>query len=198
MRSIYLFRHGITEWNLAGRTQGGESDVPLSAQGYEQAEQLSVRLSSRLLSAIYSSPMQRCLETARRVQARVAVPLIVDPSLTELKYGVAAGRLSAENKKDYPDIYRLWFSTTADQTPDLGFPEGETRSAFIKRISTGMQSLLACSTGDIAISTHSGVIWNFIQYLQAVPPADIKFCEPFLFRTDLANSDSLRYVGPLV
>src|SRR5574341_790027 len=63
---IFLIRHGESEYNCYGRYTG-QRDVPLSALGRRQAQQLARRLESEPLAVIYSSPLQRARETAEAI-----------------------------------------------------------------------------------------------------------------------------------
>ena len=65
--TVYLARHGESDWNAANRFQG-HSDRPLTELGREQAEALADALAvRRRSSAIYSSPLRRALDTATAV-----------------------------------------------------------------------------------------------------------------------------------
>lgn len=64
---LYLIRHGETIWNEKGLWQG-IADVPLNEKGKDQAKKLAERL--KRVDAIYSSPLKRCLETAREIAER--------------------------------------------------------------------------------------------------------------------------------
>src|SRR5215470_7682965 len=69
---IYLARHGQTDWNLRGVTQG-RTDIPLNETGREQARQLKTRLAGIHLDAIYSSTLRRSRETAEIVHGQLAI-----------------------------------------------------------------------------------------------------------------------------
>jgi len=62
-RRIIVWRHGRTEWNLAGRVQG-QTDVPLDEVGREQAREAAARLASLQPTRIITSDLSRALETA--------------------------------------------------------------------------------------------------------------------------------------
>jgi len=64
---ILLIRHGETDWNRIHRFQG-RSDVPLNQKGREQARALAVALKHEPITAIYSSPLVRAIETARLIK----------------------------------------------------------------------------------------------------------------------------------
>lgn len=69
-KEIYFIRHGKTEWNELGRTQGQEADIELNDIGRNQAEKTGVylkqfRSSSTDFDCVLSSPLKRCKETAK-------------------------------------------------------------------------------------------------------------------------------------
>ena len=84
---IILLRHGQADNNtkkiLAGRTPG----INLTEQGREQAEQSGQMLKDLNISAIYSSPIDRAMQTAEIVGKHCGVEPISDDRLIELDMG---------------------------------------------------------------------------------------------------------------
>lgn len=91
MGSIIFLRHGQAANNvervLSGRTPG----VPLTEEGLRQAGQAAEFLSEMDISAVYSSPMQRALETAEVVAKRISLDVTTDDRLIELDMGKFTG-----------------------------------------------------------------------------------------------------------
>ena len=71
---LYLVRHGATELTAEDRFSGSVG-VDLSAEGRRQAARLGERLRAEALTAIYSSPLSRALDTARLVAGECALPV---------------------------------------------------------------------------------------------------------------------------
>ncbi|HEX4185846.1 MAG TPA: histidine phosphatase family protein, partial [Stellaceae bacterium] len=63
---LFLFRHGETDWNRAGRLQG-HTDTLLNATGLAQAQALAERLRPHRLDAVMSSDLVRAWTTGRIV-----------------------------------------------------------------------------------------------------------------------------------
>ncbi|GAB3591010.1 histidine phosphatase family protein [Angustibacter peucedani] len=98
MPTVLLIRHGRTAANASGVLAGWTPGVDLDERGREQATDLARRLAVVPLSALVSSPLERCQQTA---QAVVAVPgpkdaarpdVVTDDRLGECRYGDWTGR----------------------------------------------------------------------------------------------------------
>ncbi len=90
--TIYLVRHGETEWNRAGRVQG-HLDSPLTRRGEAQAQAVGAALGALLDGddvALVASPLGRTLATARiirRALGRDAAAIATDDRLREISWG---------------------------------------------------------------------------------------------------------------
>ena len=72
---LYIIRHGQTDWNVQGRIQGRQ-DIPLNAAGRSQAQMLAKGMEKRPVTAIYSSPQLRAMETAMALAGNQGVEVI--------------------------------------------------------------------------------------------------------------------------
>ena len=62
--TVFLVRHGESEWNLEGRLQGQTSNIPLTALGREQANHTAAQLANSGAQIVVSSDLLRTVETA--------------------------------------------------------------------------------------------------------------------------------------
>jgi broad specificity phosphatase PhoE len=105
---ILLVRHGETDWNKDHRFQG-RSDVPLNQTGRDQAHALAMALRGESVTAIYSSPLLRALETARIIKAyHPTAPLIQAEGLAEMDLGDFEGMPAQQWAEKYPDFRKAW------------------------------------------------------------------------------------------
>ena len=86
--TLYLARHGQTEWNHSARIQGRE-DIPLNDTGRIQAQRLGEGLRELGIERIWSSPLSRAQETARTIASicHIDSPITLLDGLTERDFG---------------------------------------------------------------------------------------------------------------
>lgn len=163
MARILLVRHAPTPetgTRLTGRIPG----VSLGEVGTKAASATSKALSGLNLDAVYSSPIERTLETARIVAEPHSLTPILDPGLTEIDFGTWTGR-------DLADLRRTEQWTTVQSNPArFRFPEGES---FVEAQTRAVESVqrIADELGDgsaVAVS-HSDVIKLVIAYYLGQP-----------------------------
>ncbi len=100
---VALVRHGQTEWNASKRFVG-RTDIPLDATGHQQARTLAAGLDASF-DAMYSSPLQRALQTAHALAPPQPVVL---PGLAELDQGELEGLTGEEAHRRFPDFFEAW------------------------------------------------------------------------------------------
>jgi broad specificity phosphatase PhoE len=119
---IFLVRHGETDFNLTHRFQG-RIDIPLNKEGKNQAHALALALKDEPLTAIYSSPLIRAMETARSIKAfHPSSLLFEEEGLTEMDLGEFDGMQAADWGSQHQDFFKTWRTTPSR----LKMPGGES------------------------------------------------------------------------
>lgn len=102
---IQLIRHGETDWNVALKYQG-TSDIPLNANGRQQAEALAGAMKGESWDHIVSSPLSRAMDTAKAIATAIGIPheeIVPDKRTQERAYGDAEGMTIPEREAVWPD-----------------------------------------------------------------------------------------------
>ena len=153
---LLLIRHGQTDWNIARRFQG-HSDIPLNQTGIKQAKALAERLSSQHIDALYSSDLQRALETAKIICKSEwhSYLLHSDSRLREINFGSWEGLTYKEIKEKYP-------AALAERENDIyknAPPNGETLEQLCARVQSMLDELYARHKDQaVLIVSHGGVL----------------------------------------
>jgi probable phosphoglycerate mutase len=155
---LLLIRHGTNDW-VHGRLAGWTPGVHLNDDGRRQAQSLATRLAFLPIDAIYSSPLDRTVETARAVAAPRGMPIQVVQEVGEVKYGEWQG---AELKELYK--HELWPGVQFYPS-GTRFPNGETLGEAQIRMVTALDKLRAAHPkGIIAVFSHADIIKLAIAY----------------------------------
>lgn len=158
---LCLVRHGETDWNAQRRVQG-QIDIPLNAKGQTQAAALARCLVTERFAALYSSDLQRALQTAEPTASAQQLPIRSDPSLRERHFGVLQALTAEEAQARHPQA-RL---KHVARDPEYALESGESLVAFERRIRACLESLFCRHAGEtILVVTHGGVL--DIAYRQA-------------------------------
>jgi broad specificity phosphatase PhoE len=159
LAKIILVRHGETDWNKVRRIQGGDSDTPLSETGLHQAEMLALRLKNEKITAIFSSPLQRAMHTARAIASYHNLGIVVLPSLIEIKVGELEGRLATDLMQRFDEFL---CGNGKDKKPYVP-PGGESVEDVQKRAWETITSLADQQPeGTLVIVTHYFIIMTVI------------------------------------
>ncbi len=188
---IYLFRHGQTDWNLAGKIQG-HADIPLNATGEEQALELADLLRPYSFSTIYCSDLQRAQKTAQIIGEQHGCFVSPHFALREANLGLAEGLTYSEVKKRFGELFWSFQGSDSANFWDFSYPEGESRRAVVQRVLQFMQTL---EESSCAIATHGGVIRLLLLYLtqqQGVSVADIPIPNCALYKLSY-SADRVEY-----
>jgi uncharacterized phosphatase len=145
MTTLYLVRHGETDWNAERRIQG-RTDIPLNDTGRAQAATTGALLSRRTWDGLFSSPLVRAVQTAMIIGGEIGMPVLdtID-AIAERNYGEAEGL-------DYESIERKF-------PGDTTVPGRETHQEVADRVLPALMQLAALRAGEsLVVVTHGGVI----------------------------------------
>ena len=93
--SIYVIRHGKTDWNLESRIQG-KTNISLNEIGINQAEEVREKLENKEIDLIISSPLDRTRQTAEIINKNMKLPIKYNENLMERNFGIYEGKNSKE------------------------------------------------------------------------------------------------------
>ncbi len=159
MRTLYLVRHAVTDWNAEARYQG-QTDVPLNDLGRAQAQSLRERLSRRAVlydaevCAVVSSDLQRARESAEIAFAVPGRTLHLDPELRELRYGVFEGLSRDEIRERHGEAFARFTRDLAFAT-EGGESRADGRRRALRAIETWLERL---PQPHLVIMTHGGIL----------------------------------------
>lgn len=116
---LYLVRHGATPLTKEDRFSGAEN-VDLSEEGRRQVQHLAVRLADDKIAAIYASPLDRTMDTARILGRPHKLMPAPRDGLREISHGHWEGLTRKEVEKQFPDEYTAWESDPFTFAPEGG------------------------------------------------------------------------------
>ncbi|MCX7796625.1 MAG: alpha-ribazole phosphatase [bacterium] len=152
--SIYIIRHGETDWNREGIYQG-QTDIPLNENGRETAKRLGIALSKIRFVSIYSSDLLRARETAEIINSFLNVPLYCVIDLRELDFGEWTGISIWEMSRKDPELFKKWQEDPWNVSP----PGGETFRDLTERVMRFLESISKKYKGEnVLVVSHAGPI----------------------------------------
>lgn len=164
---IHLLRHGLTD-NSEGKYIG-HTDVPLSAEGIEQIENMKRDYIYPYADVVFTSPLSRCKDTARLIYPEAKMIVIDD--LIEYNFGEFEGR-TAEELHEKEELFDSWLRGEKDIAP----PFGENNSDFARRVCTAFaaiaEGIMKSDYDEVAIVTHGGVVMTIMAAF-AIPEASM-------------------------
>ncbi len=152
-RTLFLARHGETDWNAEGRWQG-QTDVPLNAAGRAQALALAARMRREEIASVASSDLARARATAEIVAEALGIPGVhTDRDLREQGYGRFEGLTRGESAARFP---AEWARHVADWhvTP----PGGERYEELVARVRDAVRRIAEGQPSPALVIMHGGAI----------------------------------------
>lgn len=151
---LYLIRHGQSAGNAEGRF-GGHGPTPLSELGVRQAEKTAKVLAKEGIHVIYSSDLDRAVQTAEPLAQILDLPIHKSEAFRERNVGVLQGLTFDESKQQFPRDYYALINRNVHHV----ITEGESYRHLLKRITGELRNILRNHQGQrIAIFSHTGAI----------------------------------------
>lgn len=166
MTVFYLIRHGHNEYVGKGKLAGRLKGIHLSQLGTSQAQALAQNLATVKFAAIYASPLDRTMETAKPIAESQGLAVIPREGLLEIGYGRWQGQSlkSLRRRKLWPII---------QLAPSLArFPDGESFTQAQARIVAELEELRSIHPSPkakVACVFHSDPIKVALAYFAGIP-----------------------------
>lgn len=174
MTTFFLVRHGLTA-HTGQRLTGRSPGVPLSEEGLRQVKATAAALAQQRIRALYSSPIERTMQTAEVVSERLRLPVEVDDRIIEVGFGSWSNRSFKQLRRT-----RMW--QVVQRFPSAArFPQGETLRAVQARAVDALEDLrrrhprsaVCCvSHADVirlAVAHYAGVHIDHFQRIEVSP-----------------------------
>ena len=161
---VLLIRHGENDWVGENRLAGRTPEVHLNETGRKQSARIVETLSDQELSAVYSSPMERCLETAQPVADAHGLAVTPESGVLEVDYGGWQGGSINELAKT-PEWQLVQHAPSS-----FRFPDGETLfEVQVRAVDTVERIRQRHPNQVVAIFSHGDVIRTTVAHYLGIP-----------------------------
>ena len=160
MGKLFLVRHGESLANTKGIYQGQTHDTSLSKLGKKQADALLEYFKAVKLSKIYTSPLKRTIETAKKIAELQNITITKNNSIMETNHGLWEGLYKDVIKDKWLDIYNTWQSSPSDAV----FPQGDSFKDTKTRVIKWFEHTLT-SQGNTLVVTHDNIIRIIVSHI---------------------------------
>jgi probable phosphoglycerate mutase len=167
-RPFWFLRHGETDWNAQGLSQGN-IDIPLNPTGIAQAQAAAILMRNRGVASIVTSPLSRAKDTADTVAAVLGLPVAIEDGLREVSFGAQEGQPMTE-----------WFS---DWVAGHYTPEDAESFACLRARAVAAVNRALAAPAPVLIVAH-GALFRALRAEMGLEPnvrtpnAMPFFCEP--------------------
>jgi probable phosphoglycerate mutase len=158
---IHLVRHAETIWHNEDR-YAGHTDIELTKNGFEQANNLRQWSIKQDIDAIYTSALQRSILTAQPTATALNIEPRVDINLNEVNFGSIEGLTKSEFRSKFPEIWQEFQIRPANTK----FPGGETGVEALNRFVKSISNIIKLdSYSELLVLSHGTLIRLFLTYL---------------------------------
>ena len=164
MSQLLLIRHGENDYTRKGKLAGWTPGVHLNDVGQAQAQALAEKLAHTPIKAIYSSPLERAIETALPLAKAKGLTIHKRSDVGEVRYGEWTGKSLKALART-----KLW-QVVQKQPSAMQFPEGETLRDVQSRAVNEIEKIAAAHPKDmVAIFSHGDIIKLVLAHYLGMP-----------------------------
>ena len=161
--TIYLVRHGETEWNKNHITMG-QKDSPLTQDGIKQAEETAKELQNVNFDKIFSSDSLRTRRTAEIIKLERQLVIETSKLLRERSYGHFEGKPGIQYKEVIKDLLEQVQQLPEEERWKFKFGDDvESDYELVSRFITQLREIaVAYPSKTVLVATHGGCIRMFL------------------------------------
>jgi broad specificity phosphatase PhoE len=166
MTLLLLIRHGENDFVKTGKMAGRLSGVHLNEKGQKQAEALAEALKDVPIKAIYSSPLERAMETSAPIASARKLEIIQEPDLMDADIGKWQGKSIKIVR-----LTKVW-KIVQSAPSRFRFPEGESFPEIQTRISNVLENIIKKHNKPqdiIAVVFHADPIKLAVSHFLGLP-----------------------------
>ncbi len=157
-KTIYLIRHGQTDFNKQGIVQGSGVDSDLNSEGQEQASKFYKAYNHIPFEKIYVTELKRTHQSVLPFREK-NIPIEIIPEFNEINWGILEGKVpNDENTKTFLSILDKWRNNELN----VCIENGETPLEMFKRQKNGLTKILESNHETILICMHGRAMRSFL------------------------------------
>jgi broad specificity phosphatase PhoE len=140
MPILLLIRHATNDFVKTGRLPGQTPNIHLNEEGRKQAEALAELLGKRPIDAVYSSQLERAIETAWRIAGPKQLPLFIRPALADINNGDFTG-MTIKDLSEGEATKDFW-KVVVETPSKAAFPNGEAMIDMQQRVVGALEAII--------------------------------------------------------
>lgn len=164
-KTIYIIRHGQTDFNQMGIVQGSGVDTDLNSTGIKQAEAFYSQYHQVPFQKIYVSSLKRTHQTVSPFK-HLNIPTEILPELNEINWGILEGKVQDQHTKQlFFDQLKRWSEGYLNEAVE----GGETPIVMQQRQKVGLNKIEAENLSPVLICMHGRAMRGFLCLLTNTP-----------------------------
>ncbi len=168
--TLYILRHGETEFNRRGIVQGSGVDTELNTTGLSQARAFYEAYEDVDFQLVVTSALKRAQQTVRHFIER-DIPWIQTADINEISWGEHEGLHSTPERVA---LYNRMISEWKTGNLDASLPKGETARQLSERVGRFIDWIKTRPEKRILIATHGRTLRCLITMLKGLEPAEME------------------------